>query len=76
MYLPGLCSKQSTNILFEPVIQLNLFAHFLNLYSFLKTLKSEAMDEDEVEETLKKEFIAKQLLHIANLLDLSDEVGR
>ena len=34
------------------------------------------MDEDEVEETLKKEFIAKQLLHIANLLDLSDEVGR
>ncbi|XP_072041085.1 condensin complex subunit 3-like [Amphiura filiformis] len=48
------------------------------LQSFVKTLNTTVGDANEtvVEELLKNEFIAEQLLHIASLLDLSDEVGR
>ncbi|XP_022086528.1 condensin complex subunit 3-like isoform X2 [Acanthaster planci] len=44
--------------------------------SFLDKLKSTALNETEVEETLKQEFVAQQLLRLCGILDLSDEVGR
>ena len=44
--------------------------------SFLDELKPAALNETEVEETLKQEFVAQQLLQLARILDLSDEVGR
>ena len=44
--------------------------------SFLDNLKPAALNETEVEETLKQEFVAQQLLKMCGSLDLSDEVGR
>ena len=38
--------------------------------------RTSATNEDEEEDTVEQEFIVEQLLHIAQTLDYSDEVGR
>ncbi|XP_071792780.1 condensin complex subunit 3-like [Asterias amurensis] len=52
----------------------SVFSKYLR--SFLDNLKPAALNETEVEETLKQEFVAQQLLKMCGSLDLSDEVGR
>ncbi|XP_038070751.1 condensin complex subunit 3-like isoform X1 [Patiria miniata] len=51
-----------------------IFSNYIR--SFLEKLKPTALNETEVEETLKQEFVAQQLLQLCGILDLSDEVGR
>lgn len=44
--------------------------------SYIKKMKPRALNETELERALEQEFVSAQLLKIAGLMDMSDEVGR
>ncbi|XP_071948625.1 condensin complex subunit 3-like [Antedon mediterranea] len=67
-------SSQEASLLDKLLPTVSVFAKYI--YNYLKKLKVPSLDVTKVEETLKSEFIGQQLLMLADILDLSDEVGR
>ena len=63
----------------ERMPEVTKLAFFLQRYTntLVNTIRSnESADEDGEEETVELEFIVEQILHIAQSLDYSDEIGR
>lgn len=65
----------------EKMPEVTKLAYFLQQYitaliEAVKRVAAQAITEDEEEDTVEQEFIVEQLLHIAQTLDYSDEVGR
>ncbi|XP_071828621.1 condensin complex subunit 3-like [Apostichopus japonicus] len=46
------------------------------IHTYMKKIKPRALNETEIERALEQEFVSAQLLKIASLMDMSDEVGR
>ena len=77
--------RQQANDKYETLVEEKMpevtkLAFFLQRYvnNLVESLRrnSERYEGDEEEDTVEQEFIVEQLLHIANTLDYSDEVGR
>lgn len=73
---------QFEDLIEQKMPEVTKLAHYLQRYVnvLVDALKRVALQEPEVDEeeedTVEQEFIVEQLLHIAQTLDYSDEVGR
>lgn len=66
-------------LLEEKMPEVTMLAFYLHRYAkeLVDVLRSnDARDHGEEEDTVEREFVVEQLIHIAKTLDYSDEVGR